>query len=81
MTTEKQTPARTLRDGAIKAVIWRNDGEKGTSYSVQFWRSYKDASETWHEVNGFSGTELLKVAHLAGKAYDAIARLRSDDAE
>ena len=78
MTNDKKKPARTLRDGSIKAVIWRNDSDKGAFYSVNFARSYKDGDD-WKETDSFSGSEILRVAHLAHKAYDAIAKLKADD--
>lgn len=76
--TTKNKPIRTLRDANIKATIWRNDSEKGAFYSVNFSRSYK-TDEGYKDTDTFSGSDLLKVAHLAGKAYDAIAKLRSAD--
>lgn len=76
MTTSTNKPTRTLRDGSIKATIWCNDSDKGPYYSVQFARGYTDQSGQWHDTDSFSGTDLLKLQHLAGKAYDAIAKLR-----
>lgn len=76
-TTHK--PTATLRDGRIKATIWKNTGEKGTFYGVDFARGYQDAKGDWHDSNRFSGTELLRLAHLATRAYDELAKLRSSD--
>jgi hypothetical protein len=76
--TTKTKPIRTLRDGAIKAAIWKNPSDNGHFYSVHFSRTYKDG-EQLRDADSFSGTDLLKLAHLAGKAYDAIAKLRADD--
>ncbi|MEO1476656.1 MAG: hypothetical protein AAFS13_09775 [Pseudomonadota bacterium] len=77
-TTNK--PITTLRDGSIKAAIWRNEGEKGPWYSVTITRIYTDdASGKVQETNSFSNGELLKVAHLATRAYDAVARLKDQD--
>lgn len=72
-------PAKTLRDGTIKATIWKNQGEKGAYYSVDLSRGYKDNNGAWQETTSFSGTDLLKVSHLASRAYDAIANLRESD--
>lgn len=79
MRTDADKPIRTLRDGFLKAVIWKNEGEKGAFYSVQFFRAYKDGNDEWHDVNGFSNGDILKISHLAGKAYDAVAKIRADD--
>lgn len=76
-----QQPAQTLRDGRLKATIWRNDSEKGPFFSVQFSRGYKDQNDQWQDTDSFSGTELLRVSHLATKAYDAIAKLRAEEGQ
>jgi hypothetical protein len=77
--TSSNKPALTLRDGAIKATIWANDKQDGgTRYSVELSRSYTDSEGKWHATNSFSNGELLRVARLAGKAYDAIGELRAD---
>lgn len=75
------TPASTIRDGAIKATIWRNQGENGDFYSVKLTRTWKDAQGNYHDSDSFSGIELLRVARLAGKAYDEVASLRHADGD
>ena len=45
MTTENKGPVETLRDGNLKATIWRNFGENGTFYSVEISRTYKDGDD------------------------------------
>lgn len=82
MSNTKNKPIRTLRDGQIKAVIWKNQSEDGGAfYSVEFVRSYRDSQDNWHDTSSFSNGQLLKVAHLATKAYDAIAALKAKDAK
>lgn len=76
MTTNTTRPTATLRDGSIKATIWKNTGEKGDFFSVQLTRTWKDAQGAYHDSDSFTGTELLRVAHLATKAYDELATLR-----
>ena len=77
MTTEKNKPIDRLRDGALKATIWANESQKGTFYSVEFTRTYKsDADGQYHDSKSFSGSELLRLAHLATKAYDREQQLR-----
>ena len=62
-------PADTLRDGPIKATIWKNFGENGTFYTVEINRTYKDESDNYQDSDSFSGTQLLQLAHLATRAY------------
>tara|TARA_R110002072_G_scaffold243698_2_gene402894 strand:- start:10307 stop:10579 length:273 start_codon:yes stop_codon:yes gene_type:complete len=78
MKNSTSTPVATLRDGAIKATIWSNLGEKGTFYSVQITRTYKD-DQGYHDTSSFSGSELLRVARLMNIAYDEILIRRNKD--
>lgn len=74
MTNETNKPITTVRDGAIKATVWANDAKNGgVRYSVTLTRSYTDDEGKWHDTGYFSRNELLRVAHLAHRAYDAIA--------
>ncbi len=79
MTTKKNNqPTATIRDGAIKATVWANPGKNGgTRYSIDISRSYTDAQGNWKDSHHFSPTELLRLARLAGEAYDQIGQLRS----
>lgn len=65
----------TLRDGAIKASIWRNASEKGAFYSVEFSRTYK-SGEVFQDSGSFGGSDLLKISRLAEAAYAFIADRR-----
>ena len=76
MTTTKNQPIDTIRDGALKATIWENTGPKGVFYSVELSRTYKDEHDQYQDRKSFSGADLLRVAHLAAKAYDRISTLR-----
>ena len=76
-TNTTNRPVEQLRDGALKAAIFRNEGEKGPFFSVRFTRTYTDGNGTFHDSTSFSGTELLKLAHLAGQAYDRANALRA----
>lgn len=80
-TTQHTTnrPVQTLRDGAIKATIWARYGENGTFYSTEISRTYTDEAGKYHDSHSYSGSDLLKVARLSEKAYDAVAKLRAED--
>lgn len=76
MTKEtKQRPVETLRDGAIKAAIWKNESENGAFFAVTFARTYKTGKGDLEDTNSFSGTQLLRLARLADKAYGRAAAL------
>ena len=72
-------PIETLRDGSLKATIWKNFGDRGNYYSVQLARSYTDDGGDWKESNSFIGDELLRIARLAGRAYDRATALRASE--
>lgn len=74
-------PVATLRDGAIKATIWGNLSDNGrVRYSIDISRSYTDDQGAWHDTHYFGRNELLRVARLAGKAFDEIAVIDADEA-
>jgi len=79
MTTHKNHPVDTIRDGSLKATIWKNTTEKGNFYSVNLTRSYKGEDGNWNETDSFSGSELLRVARLAEIAYSEILIRRGND--
>jgi len=74
-------PIDTLRDGLLKATIWKNEGEKGPFFTVNLTRTYQDGAGNYHDSDSFSGTELLRIARLAGHAYDRVGELRQADRE
>jgi hypothetical protein len=74
-------PADVIRDGNLKATLWRNEGENGFSYATTIARTYRAEDGTYRESNSFSGSELLRVSELARKAYDRTGELRREDVE
>jgi hypothetical protein len=74
-TETKQRPVETIRDGAIKASIWKNESENGAFHGVTFARTYKDSKGELQDTNSYSGAQLLRLARLAQKAYDRAAKL------
>lgn len=80
MTTTNNKPIDTIREGSLKATIWKNFGDNGNFYSVEFTRTYKQGAQ-FKDSRSFSGTELLRIARLAHIAYDEIAIMRSKSSE
>ncbi len=79
MTTQNQPPFKTLRDGALKASIWKNTGKKGAFYSVLFSRTYKDDQGNLKDTDSFSNAELLRLANLATRTHNQIREFREAD--
>lgn len=74
-------PSDVIRDGNLKASIWRNEGENGISYATTIARTYKTEDGQYRETGSFAGTELLRVAELSRKAYERTNDLRREDYE
>jgi hypothetical protein len=76
MSNETKTrPVETLRDGEIKAAIWKNESENGPFHSVTFARTFKSDKDEYQDSDSFSGSQLLRLARLAEKAYDRTRKL------
>lgn len=80
MSDKHNKPALTLTDGALKAAIWRNEKEGGAFYSVTFSRSYKKREGEYADAYSYSGSELLRLAKLADRAYSEAHALREQAA-
>jgi hypothetical protein len=74
-------PADVIRDGNLKASIWRNESENGSFYATTFSRSYKDREGQYRETNSFVAADLLKLSKLADQAYERTNDLRREDRE
>lgn len=75
--TRKNKPLETLRDGRIKATIWRNESDKGAFFPVNFSRLYEGKDQRLQDGDSFTKTDLLKVQRLAGVAYDVVLELEA----
>ena len=76
---EPNAPRDVLRDGNIKASIWRNEGGKGPFYSVNLARVYRDDQGELRDSHSFAGGDLLRVSELARKTYDRTQELRREE--
>ena len=71
-------PEDTLRDGSLKATIWRNEGENGEYYSTTIARTWQDEDGNYRDSHSFSGSELLRVSELARGAYARTNELKQE---
>jgi hypothetical protein len=71
-------PEDVLRDGNIKATIWKNERENGPAFSTVFARTWQDDEGAYRDSHSFSGTELLRVSELARGAYTRTIELRQE---
>jgi hypothetical protein len=67
---ERTQPARAVRLRNVRAAIWANDGENGTTrYNVTVSRSYRDQEGNWHTTESFGRDDLLLLAKVADIAH------------
>ena len=71
-------PAAEVRLGRIKATVWANerDDGKGTWFSVQLGRLYRDDGE-WRTSSTFGREDLLTVAKVADMAHSRVFELEA----
>lgn len=69
---------KNIRDGDIKASIWRNESDKGVFHTVSLARTYEDKEGNLRDTNNYRGADLLRVAEVARQAY---TRSRAMDRE
>ncbi|RNC82803.1 MAG: hypothetical protein ED559_13845 [Phycisphaera sp.] len=81
MNNEINKPLDTIRDGSLKATIWKNPGKDGKlpHYSVDLTWSYKDEAGIWKDTNSFSFFELLRIGCLAEISYNEVLIHRAKD--
>ncbi|MGJ8530136.1 hypothetical protein [Maritalea sp.] len=68
-TNEPRRPEDTLREGPLKAAIWRNDGENGAYHSVTVARTYKDQDGKLQDTQSFRPKDMLGLSELARQAH------------
>lgn len=75
---ESNKPETVLRDGNLKATVWKNEGENGDYYSTTLSRTWQDEEGNYRDSHSFSGAELLRVSELARGAYARTNELRQE---
>lgn len=71
-------PAATLRDGALKLAIFRNQSEHGAFYSMEPGRIYTDNAGNIQETKSLSGSEPIRMARLLDKGYERVLEFKAE---
>ena len=74
-------PADVIRDGNLKASIWRYEGDSGPFFATSFVRTYRDQDGEYRDTNGFVAGDLLRLSELARNAYTRTNALRREGRE
>ena len=67
--TDRDRPVDTLREGPLKAAIWRNPGENGDYHTASLSRSYKDRDGNFRDTSSFRGKDMLPLSELTRRAH------------
>lgn len=73
-------PEDTLRDGAIKSTIWKNQSAKGDFYSAQITKTYRDDQGKYHDGVSFTSNDMLRVSEIARETHHRMNRFNRDNA-
>lgn len=76
MKNKSNGPVKTLRDGALKATIWKNESQNGSFYTVTLSRTYRRDDGSFADSASFSGSDILKITQLASRAYTLALNVR-----
>ncbi|MBO9466725.1 hypothetical protein J7443_15890 [Tropicibacter sp. R15_0] len=68
-------PTETLREGALKAAIWRNESETGAYHTVTVARTYKDKDGNLQDTSSLRGKDMLSLAELARRTHHDVRDL------
>ncbi|HEY4364928.1 MAG TPA: hypothetical protein VGN17_28445 [Bryobacteraceae bacterium] len=77
--SHKVQPVEEVRIGAIKAAIWRNEGDGGARYNVTFQRLYRAEGGPWQSTHSFGGADLLLLAKVADATHTRVLQLVEED--
>lgn len=78
--SDKQPPADVIRDGNIKATIWKRESDEGGGFfNTTFSRTYKDEEGNYRDTGSFGANDLLRLSELARSAYGRVRELRRED--
>lgn len=79
MNAVKRGPADTIRDGALKATIWRNEGRNGAFHNTTITKTYDGSDGQPRDGHSFSRVDLLKMGGLASLAAARVRELDQDN--
>lgn len=68
----ENAPEIVLRDNALRAAIWKVDGEYGPIYNTRISRYYKNDEGEIRETSSLRERDLLPAAELAAEAHRSI---------
>lgn len=77
----ENAPEIVLRDNALRAAIWKVDGEYGPIYNTKISRYYKNDEGEIRETSSLRERDLLPAAELAAEAHRSIRDRKRENAQ
>ena len=71
-------PVDTLREGSLKATIWKNETERGVAFNATFSRVYQKAEGDWAETRSIPSKDFLRLSELGRAAHHRVSDLQRD---
>lgn len=75
----KRQPEDTIRDGALKATIWRQQGKDRDFFTTRLATTYKDQHGNLKDGYSFTKNDLLGVAELCRRAHARVQALSREE--
>lgn len=80
-TQRAKSPAQVLREGDLIATIFRNQHEKGVSYSTEIKRPYQDKEGNRKFTTKLRERDLVSAGELTRQSKDSIRDMKIEDRE
>lgn len=76
--TEKNRP-KNIREGVLNLAIFKNETERGHSYSSKLTRNYRDDEGQWQETPHLRDKDHLPASNLFQRGHDYIRENKKRD--
>lgn len=73
-------PEATIRDGNLKATIWRNEGERGPFFNVTISKTYRDQNGELRDTHSLGSDDLLRASELTREVHHVVNKLYREQA-
>jgi len=78
MSDNTNRPETTLRDGNLKATVWRQQGKDRDFFTTDFAKTYEDKDGNLKDSRSFGEKDLLGISELARQAHNQVKGLRKE---
>lgn len=76
---QNKGPEDTIRDGSLKATIWRRQGQQKDYFTTDLAKTYEDKNGNLKDTKSFGKNDLLGIAELARRANIRVNELTREE--